>query len=111
GGAANQLRSALTVVRLISTIAVVCLLGTACRTPQQSTTADDEGRQTESMAQELRDKAARFAPVDLIANVDGLPSHERQALAKLVQAAKVLDALYLRQVWAGNEAMLLDLVR
>jgi hypothetical protein len=32
-------------------------------------------------------------------------------LAKLVEASKVVDALFLRQVWPGNEAMLLDLVR
>ena len=37
-----------------------------------------------------------------------LPPNERQALAKLVEAAKVFDALFLRQVWAGNETMLLD---
>ena len=36
---------------------------------------------------------------------------DRRALAKLVEASKVIDALFLRQVWVGNEAMLLDLVR
>jgi hypothetical protein len=61
--------------------------------------------------QQLRTMAARFAPVDLTADVAALPANERQALTKLVQAAKVMDALFLRQAWAGNEAMLLDLVR
>ena len=55
--------------------------------------------------------AARFAPVDLTADMSKLPDNERQALAKLVEAAKVFDALFLRQVWDGNETMLLDLVR
>ena len=55
--------------------------------------------------------ARRFAPVDLTADIGPLPPHERQALAKLVQASKLFDALFLRQVWEGNEAMLLDLVR
>jgi hypothetical protein len=32
-------------------------------------------------------------------------------LTKLVEAAKVMDGIFLRQVWAGNEAMLLDLLR
>ena len=54
--------------------------------------------------------AARFAPVDLTADIAALPANERQALAKLVEAAKVFDALFLRQVWDGNETMLLDLV-
>ena len=55
--------------------------------------------------------ARRFAPVDLSADIASLPDNERNALAKLVEAARVLDALFLRQVWEGNETMLLDLVR
>ena len=55
--------------------------------------------------------AARFAPVDLSADISTLPANERQALAKLVAAARVFDALYLRQMWAGNESLLLTLLR
>jgi hypothetical protein len=62
-------------------------------------------------AAQLKRMTARFAPVDLTANVAALPAGERQALAKLVEAARLMDALYVRQVWAGNEAMFLDLVR
>jgi len=62
-------------------------------------------------AAQLASMAARFAPVDLAADVSALPANERQALSKLVQAAKIMDALFLRQVWSGNESMLLDLVR
>ena len=54
---------------------------------------------------------ARFAPVDLTADISSLPANERQALAKLIQAAKVFDSLFLRQVWSGNEPSLLTLVR
>jgi len=53
--------------------------------------------------------AARFAPVPLTADVSVLPAGERQALAKLVQAARIMDTLFLRQVWAGNETLLLSL--
>jgi len=60
---------------------------------------------------QLKTMTARFAPVDLSADVSKLPANERQALAKLVEAAKVMDALFLRQVWAGNETMLLNLVQ
>jgi hypothetical protein len=59
---------------------------------------------------QLKMMTARFAPVDLSADVSKLPANERQALAKLVEAAKVMDTLFLRQVWAGNETMLLNLV-
>ena len=61
------------------------------------------------MVRELDAKAARFAPVDLTADVKVLPDSERQALRKLVEASTVIDALFLAQVWAGNPAMLLEL--
>ena len=53
---------------------------------------------------------ARFAPVEIRADVASLPAHERQALGKLVQAARIMDALLLRQVWAGNLATLVELL-
>jgi hypothetical protein len=59
---------------------------------------------------QLTTMSARFAPVDLQADLGTLPANERRALAKLVDAAKVMDTLFLRQVWAGNETMLLDLL-
>ena len=59
----------------------------------------------------LATMAARFAPTEITADVSKLSAADRQVLAKLVQASKIMDALFLRQVWAGNEAMLLDLVR
>src|SRR5262245_32057645 len=59
----------------------------------------------------LEAMAARFAPVDLTADVAKLPENERKALVKLVEAARIFDALFLRQVWNGNESLLLDLVR
>ncbi len=39
------------------------------------------------------------------------PKSERDALVRLIDAARVMDALFLRQVWAGNEAMLLELAQ
>src|SRR6476469_6808819 len=60
---------------------------------------------------ELRTMTARFAPADIGADLSALPQGERQALAKLVEAAKLMDSLFLRQAWAGNDAMLQDLAR
>jgi hypothetical protein len=54
---------------------------------------------------------ARFAPAEIGADISQLPDNERQALAKLVDAARVMDGLFLRQVWAGNDAMLQQLAR
>src|SRR5205823_503180 len=55
--------------------------------------------------------AARFAPTDIGADVSTLSPTDRVVLAKLVEASKIIDGLFLRQVWAGNDAMLLDLAR
>ena len=49
---------------------------------------------------------ARFAPAEIGADITALPKNERDALARLVDAGRVMDALFLRQVWAGNDAML-----
>src|SRR5690348_10999826 len=53
--------------------------------------------------------ASRFAPADIRADLTTLPDSERRALAKLVDAARLMDSLFLRQVWAGNDAMLQEL--
>ena len=60
---------------------------------------------------DLQQKSARFAPTDLTADITALPPNEREALAHMVRAAQVMDALFLEQVWAGNEAMLHTLLR
>jgi hypothetical protein len=53
----------------------------------------------------------RLAPVDIGADISTLPPGERLALARLVDAARIMDALFLRQVWAGNDALLQALAR
>jgi Peptidase family M49 len=58
---------------------------------------------------ELQKMTSRFAPADIGADLSALPNHERDALARLIDAARIMDALFLRQVWAGNDAMLQDL--
>lgn len=59
----------------------------------------------------LEAMTARFAPVDFKVDVSALPQNERAALVKMIEAAKVMDALFLRQVSAQNEQRLLDLLR
>ena len=61
--------------------------------------------------QTLQRMAARFAPTDISADLSKLSDADRGVLAKLVDASKIIDALFLRQVWAGNESMLMDMVR
>jgi Peptidase family M49 len=59
----------------------------------------------------LQRMAARFAPTDVTADITSLPPSEHLALMKMIEAAKVMDAIFLRQVWAGNEPLLLDLLQ
>ncbi|WP_093525600.1 dipeptidyl-peptidase 3 family protein [Stigmatella erecta] len=62
-------------------------------------------------AAQLQRMTARFAPVDLKADLSKLPENEKRALAKTIQAARLMDVLFLRQSWVGNEALLLDLLK
>jgi hypothetical protein len=59
---------------------------------------------------DLRRLEAQYAPVDLAVDLSKLSEGDRQALARLVEASQVVDALFLRQEWAGAGAMLLSLV-
>src|SRR5215211_5006957 len=54
---------------------------------------------------ELAYKIARFAPTTLTAETSKLTPKDRQALDKIIAAAKLLDPLFLRQVWTGNDAL------
>ena len=54
---------------------------------------------------DLASKIARFAPTTLTADTSKLTAKDRQALDKIIAAAKLLDPLFLRQVWSGNEAL------
>ena len=54
----------------------------------------------------LQKMIARFAPVEIGADISDLPAAEQQALVRMLEAALIMDTLYLRQVWAGNESLL-----
>jgi hypothetical protein len=53
----------------------------------------------------LAAKIERFAPVDITADVSKLSEGDRKALDKLIEAAKYIDSIFIRQVWSGNEAL------
>jgi hypothetical protein len=83
---------------------VVLALGLPSRS---ATTAGNDAAPDEPR---LRAMAARFAPVELRADISGLPANEREALARIIDAARIMDPLFLRQVWAGNPALLMELL-
>ena len=56
-------------------------------------------------AEQLQAMTKRFAPAELRADVAKLSKGDRVAIAKLIEAARIVDTLQLRQRWAGNEAL------
>jgi hypothetical protein len=60
-----------------------------------------EGAQTVGLA-ELNAKIRRFAPTVITADTSRLSAGDRRALEKVIEAARLLDPLFLRQVWSGN---------
>jgi Peptidase family M49 len=66
--------------------------------------APEEAKKDAAMS-DLAVKIAKFAPTEVSANISGLADADKQALMKVVEAAKLIDPLFLRQVWSGNAAM------
>src|SRR6476469_9026735 len=54
---------------------------------------------------DLARKIARFAPTTLTADASKLTPKDRQALDKIIAAARLLGQLFLRQEWGGNDAL------
>jgi hypothetical protein len=95
---------------LTSTLATAAAACSTAPAPSSSTSSSAAGAPASTELAALERSVARFAPTDLSADLSGLPGSERTALRHLVQAAQVMDALFLRQVWAGNESLLQALV-
>src|SRR5437016_10496745 len=53
----------------------------------------------------LERMSARFAPVELRVDTAKLAAPDRQALAKLVAAARLVDDIFLTQYWSGNHEL------
>ena len=54
---------------------------------------------------QLKQMEARFAPVELRVDTSGLSPGDPKALAKLLEAADLIDDIFLTQLWSGNQAM------
>lgn len=54
---------------------------------------------------QLQKMAARFAPTELRADISKLAPRDRQALVKLIEASRILNDIFLQQLWSENEAL------
>lgn len=59
----------------------------------------------------LQRMIARFAPVEITADSSALPANERVALTKMIEAAKLMDGLFLRQTAPDAPSLLIELAR
>jgi len=47
-------------------------------------------------------------PVAMEVNISGLPASEQAALVPIIRAARLMDALYMRQVWPGTRTLIVE---
>lgn len=53
---------------------------------------------------ELRQMSGRFLRTPLVVDTHELGAADRKALVKLIEAARIIDGLYMQQLWSGNVA-------
>ena len=54
---------------------------------------------------ELKKMSARFAPTPLLVNTSGLSAGDKKALVKLVQAVRIVNRIFMNQLWSGDAAL------
>ncbi|MFP3939905.1 MAG: dipeptidyl-peptidase 3 family protein [Acidobacteriota bacterium] len=78
----------------------------ACAPPEETasaTGADGQPTRIEmEIAPDIEERLAQFAPTPLEADLSALADEDRRVLELLVQAAELMDEIFLRQVWVGN---------
>jgi hypothetical protein len=86
--------------RLLTFLLVSTIMATAQKTP-----APVSAETSFPNADELNQMAARFAPVNLEVDLSSLSAGDKKALAKLVEAARIVNPLFMRQFWSGDLAL------
>ena len=51
---------------------------------------------------QLQHMIARFAPTELRVDTSALSSGDRRALAKLIEASRIFNDIFMRQIWSGD---------
>ncbi len=57
------------------------------------------------VALDIEERLAQYSPTEITADLSHLSESEMAALAHLVAAARLMDDVFLRQVWVGNPKM------
>jgi hypothetical protein len=76
----------------------------ACESQKQAEQKKEESPMTAALS--LEAKIRRFAPTEITADTSRLSEGDRRALDKIIEAAALMNPLFLRQAWSGNDALL-----
>jgi hypothetical protein len=84
--------------RLLTFLLVSTIMATAQKTPAPADTSFPN-------AEELNRMAARFAPAPLDVDLSGLSAGDKKALAKLIEAGRIVNHIFMQQFWSGDLAL------
>jgi len=83
------------ILSILAVVTIMSVLSIAQKTVSQSSPDTAE----------LKRMAARFAPTKMEVDISTLSAGDRQALAKLIEAAKIVNTIFMEQLWSGNLAL------
>ena len=86
-------------MKLLSQLGAIILM-----TSLVSAASDQPATTVPDLAQ-LQKMTARFAPTDMNVDLAKLSAGDRKALIKLVEAARVIDDIFMTQYWSGDHAL------
>jgi len=87
---------------LALTIAATILVGVSHTPMQAQRTKSRKSRSAAPGLARLQQMTARFAPTPLRVDTSKLSTADRQAVAKLIEVARLLDHVFLMQSWKGD---------
>jgi len=85
-------------MKVLILISLVFVVGSTLLSAQELATKVPDLAQLQKMT-------ARFVPTQLNVDVSSLSGGDRKALAKLIEAARLLDEVYMQQFWSGDIAL------
>lgn len=92
-------------------VALLLLSFSLMTSPSQSQTSETKPADEKAPAKtsnptpnsdQINRMAARFAPTPIRVNIDDLSDGDKKALAKLIEAARIINPLFMKQIWSKN---------
>ena len=97
------MRPAMAILAALAALAVLAACQPTEPTPPETPAATSASEI--KIVPDIEKRVSQFAPTPLTADLSALSTEDRQVLDKLVEAAKLMNEIFLRQAWTGNPAM------